>query len=184
MPVKLRVDTSSSTDQETGNFLKEHHELFRSASAEVEFKSQGAFAPPAPSQTDVYKEMMQSIRQYGTIRYILFPLYLTLTAVLAAAYYKGEYKVPSNLLLSAGVASSLAWLIFEYALSESLRTTWNEVAKVVGGSKVFASDVNPMAHRAPHITVPPRIVFYAVYGCGILFWVAVLFNICPYLIKK
>ena len=153
MPVKLTVDMSAASDAETAGFFRQNSSLFQAGATEFEFKIDSTKAlSPGPTQADVYKEMMQSIRQYATIRYILFPLYLTLTAVLVGAYFKDEYKVPQHLLLWAGVASSIAWAVFEYALSESLRATWNEVAKIIGESRVFAKlatgeQVDPLAHR-------------------------------------
>ena len=183
MPVKLRVDMSSANDAEATEFFKKHRPLFQAETTDIEFKSAGASSPPLPSQADVYKEMMQSIRQYATIRYILFPLYLTLTAVLVGAYFKDEYKIPLHLLLWAGLASSVVWWVFEYALSESLRATWNEVEKIIGKDKVFAAEagdkgVNPLAHRAERIIYPPRFAFYFVYGVTASFWACLLYDIC------
>lgn len=184
MPIKLLLDTSQASDTETTDFLKAHSTLLQgaiqsAAGAEFAFKSAGA--SPAPSQADVYKEMMLSIRQYGTIRYILFPLYLTISGILVGAFFKGEYKIPHAVLLGAGIASSAIWLVFEYALSESLRRTWNEVTKIVGNGNIFPTTgaaINPLAHRSGLVVIPPRIAFYFIYGAGTAFWLCMLFENC------
>lgn len=172
MPVKIVIDTSNATDQETGDFLKEHNNIFRPESTEIQFKSQ--IPANTPSQADIYKEMMQSVRQYGAIRYILFPLYLTLTAVLAGANYKNDYNVPLHLIRFAGISSSVAWLVFEYALSESLRRIWGEIENIIFNSNVFPAgagrEINPLPHRVKLLTWLPRITFYLIYIVGIAFW--------------
>jgi hypothetical protein len=171
MPLKITIDTSEANNTETGDFLKKHNFL-GSESAEIVFKSQADLTPP--SQADVYKEMMQSVRYHGSIRYILFPLYITLTGVLVGTFYKDEYHIPHQLLLWAGLGSSVAWLFFEFSLSESLRLTWKEIDKIVGGDKIFSSigsnAINPTAHRRKDVIFLARLTFYLIYFVGIIYW--------------
>lgn len=181
MPVKVVVDTSEATAVEQQEFLSKHgstiQNLGTTATAsgfEFKYRSVGA----APSQADVYKEMMQSLRYYGGIRYILLPVYLTAMAALVAAYYKDEYQVPNQLITVCGLVASVALLILEWGLSENLRLIWAEVYKIVGDGKVFTGvDPLPQRKRTANL-VSTRITFYGIYTAGLLLWLCILFDIC------
>ena len=185
MPVKVVVDTSAATPSEQQSFLTQHGATIQSIGAaatshgyEFVYGSSNGI-PPAPSQADVYKEMMQSLRYYGGVRYVLLPLYLTTMAVLVGAYYKGEYKVPNHIVAIAGFVASSAWLILEWGLSENLRAIWREVGKIVIDGKIFPSGIDPLPQRKRTANLAiTRITFYATYAAGMLFWLCVVFDAC------
>jgi hypothetical protein len=70
------------------------------------------------TKADVYRETMETIRYYGTVRYILFPVYLSATAVLVSQIYKCDNFIPQSQLIGAGLAIAIIFLIFEASLLE------------------------------------------------------------------
>jgi hypothetical protein len=167
---QVRIEKASF--DELQKFLKEHPDLLKGKSFDVSIGP-----PPAsssgPTQAQVYDQMMQSIRQWGTTRYILFPLYITLTGVLTLAYYKNDTWIPSLQLAFAGLAATAAWFVFERSLSKSLKATWDEIAKIV--KDVFPPGEqypNPLAHRQDTLVKPARYTFYGIYLLTGLYWLA------------
>jgi len=170
MPVEVRIDLSGATPQEQSAFMARNGTALQqltSSAVTVRFVAEPGTTKP--SVADVYGEMMQSVRYYGGIRYILLPVYVAAFASLAAQWFDAEGTVPPMLLALAGFTLSMGLLIIEWGLSENLRLIWKEVARLV--EHTLPEKINPLPQRNRRINLAlTRGLFYAVYLSGLAFW--------------
>ena len=123
------------------------------------------------SQSDVYKEMMLTIRYNGGVRYLLLPIYLAVFAALAFQLFKPDNSIPPKILLVGGMLSVLVFGFLEYTLSDNLKRLWSEVGRIVGEQKIFPYGVDPLPHRRRQgFLLLQTWVLYTPYIAGLLFW--------------
>jgi len=124
------------------------------------------------SKADVYGEIMQSTRHYSSLRFVMMPVYITVTGALAVAAHTVQFAAGTAPIKAwfwaAGLLTSVVFLLFEIALSYNLSCLWRAAAALAG-------DVVPgaFAHRRAGLLWAVRVTWIAIYLGGVAFW---LFN--------
>lgn len=115
-------------------------------------------------EAETIKEILNSIRYTGTIRFVAFPFLLSAFAVLANAAYIG--KINPSLIAVTGLGLSLVAVIFEIIFSWNLICWWNELGKLAKNTSWNMLVV----HRHKFALLAARAALFAPYAAAFAFW--------------